>query len=104
MTFAAHTQVGHTVFIQHPNRWTTYYTHLSSLAAAKGRQHDARRVGQASQRDLSAYRPVGDRGEPYADIATVPHGRANATASSNASRRNQPETLRGHWSKMLHPG
>ncbi len=122
VTFAANTPVGHTVIIQHPNSWTTYYTHLTTLAVAKGQQviagqtlgaigaspKDGQRlvhlhfelwkgrqrsgaidpapflaawsrmvspwsptsttlVTSATHRNgtLSAYRPVGDRGEPY---------------------------------------
>lgn len=34
--FAARTPVGHTVIIQHPSGWATYYTHLSSLTVARG--------------------------------------------------------------------
>lgn len=123
VTFAANTPVGHTVIIQHPNNWSTYYTHLSTLAVVKGQQvtagqtlgtigasptdgqhlvhlhfelwKDHRRSGAvdpapylaawsrvpmpwsppsttlvASEHrngTLSAYRPVGDRGEPYPD-------------------------------------
>lgn len=121
VTFAANTPVGHTVIIQHPNNWSTYYTHLSTLAVAKGQQVTAgqtlgtigasptdgqhlvhlhfemwnghRRSGAVEPAPylaawsrvsipwsppsttlvasalrngtLSAYRPVGDRGEPY---------------------------------------
>lgn len=121
VTFAANTPVGHTVIIQHPNNWSTYYTHLSTLAVVKGQQvtagqtlgtigasptdgqhlvhlhfelwKDHRRSGAvdpapylaawsrasipwsppsatvvaSAHRNgtLSAYRPVGDRGEPY---------------------------------------
>ncbi|MGE0404025.1 MAG: peptidoglycan DD-metalloendopeptidase family protein [Kofleriaceae bacterium] len=123
VTFAANTPVGHTVIIQHPNNWSTYYTHLSTLAVSKGQQVTAgqtlgtigasptdgqhlvhlhfemwnghRRSGAvdpapylaawprasipwspssttlvaSAHRNgtLSAYRPVGDRGEPYPD-------------------------------------
>ncbi len=38
VTFASNTPVGHTVIIQHPNGWTTYYTHLATLTVAKGQQ------------------------------------------------------------------
>lgn len=38
VTFAANTSVGHTVIFQHTNNWSTYYTHLSTLAVAKGQQ------------------------------------------------------------------
>jgi len=122
VTFAANTPVGHTVIIKHPNSWTTYYTHLTTLAVAKGQQVTAGQtlgtigasptdgqhlvhlhfelwkgrqrsgaidpapylaawlrmvspwspnsttlVSSATHRNgtLSAYRPVGDRGEPY---------------------------------------
>lgn len=122
VTFAANTPVGHTVIIQHPNNWTTYYTHLTTLAVAKGQQVTAGQtlgtigasptdgqhlvhlhfelwkgqkrsgaidpapflaawsrmtspwsptsttlVASNTHRNgtLSAYRPVGDRGEPY---------------------------------------
>jgi hypothetical protein len=122
VTFAANTPVGHTVIIQHPNGWTTYYTHLTTLVVAKGQQVTAGQmlgaiganpkdgqhlvhlhfelwkgrkrsgaidpapylaawsrmvspwspnrttlVSSATHRNgtLSAYRPVGDRGEPY---------------------------------------
>ncbi len=123
VTFAANTPVGHTVIIKHPNDWSTYYTHLSTLVVAKGQQVTAgqslgtigasptdgqhlvhlhfemwkghRRSGAvdpapflaawsrtsmpwappsttlvaSTHRNgtLSAYRPVGDRGEPYPD-------------------------------------
>src|SRR5690606_27071798 len=38
VTFAANTSVGHTVIFQHTHNWSTYYTHLSTLAVAKGQQ------------------------------------------------------------------
>lgn len=120
--FAANTPVGHTVIIQHPNGWATYYTHLTTLAVTKGQQVTAgqtlgtigasptdgqrlvhlhfelwkggKRSGAVDPApylaawsrvstswsptnstllasvtprngNLSAYRPVGDRGEPY---------------------------------------
>ncbi len=36
VTFAAKTPVGNTVIVQHPNGWTTHYTHLATLAVSKG--------------------------------------------------------------------
>lgn len=123
VTFAGMTPVGNTVIVQHPNGWTTYYTHLATLAVSKAQAVTAGEVlGTigASPKDpahlahlhfelwkgrkrstavdpgpylaawarvtaawaapsslvtpatlslrngsLSAYRPVGDRGEPY---------------------------------------
>lgn len=121
VAFASMTPVGHSVIVQHPDGWATYYTHLRALAVARGQVVRAGEViGTigASPRDgehlkhlhfelwrggkrtgaidpaphlatwsriampwphaevamrepaprngtLSAYRPVGERGEPY---------------------------------------
>lgn len=44
VTFAAKTPVGRTVIVRHPNGWATYYTHLATLAVAKGQTVSAGQV------------------------------------------------------------
>jgi hypothetical protein len=44
VSFADMTGVGHTVIVQHPIGWATYYTHLSTLAVKRG---DVVRPGQS---------------------------------------------------------
>ena len=58
--FAKKTSVGFTVIVRHPNGWATYYTHMTSVAVAKGD-------------DVVAGQPVGVIGGNPLDGAHLKH-------------------------------
>jgi hypothetical protein len=96
VTFAANTPVGHTVIIQHPNSWTTYYTHLTTLAVAKGQQ-------------VTAGQTLGTIGASPTDgqhlvhlLCAAAHNRCNAERHIMRSRRRRRSIPRNPRRPPLH--
>lgn len=86
--FAGATPVGHTVIIDHPNGWATYYTHLRSLAVARG-DH------------VAAGRTIGIIGGSPADARRLHHLHLELWPRGNRASAVDPAPYLAAWSRVV---
>ncbi|MGN6110206.1 MAG: M23 family metallopeptidase, partial [Kofleriaceae bacterium] len=87
VTFAKPTSVGNTVIIRHPNGWTTYYTHLSTLAVRAGAE-------------VSAGQALGTIGASPQDAAHLRHLHFEVWKGGTRSGAVDPDPYLAAWSRV----
>ncbi len=90
VTFAALTPVGNTVIVQHANGWTTYYTHLATVAVSKGQA-------------VTAGEALGTVGASPKDPAHLAHLHVELWKGRTRSTATDPAPYLDAWARVTLP-